>query len=249
MRVVSHTRSGGDSLARCRLTGVCGLWAVGSTSQQAHLADGGAVMRRGKALPILAASSLALVVLGAGCCQCPQMKGNRDPVSDSQASSQALSSPRAIWQVTSAAYITHKPLVDGRRVYFADWGGTVYAADAASGAPIWKRTIETTDPTWPWRGFPGTGALGQGLLFEASAEGNLFALDAATGDVKWQTRFTDTPFAGNIRALLHYNGMVYVPVASMDEGKDQQPGFVTDFQGSVVAFNASTGTKIWEFKT
>jgi polyvinyl alcohol dehydrogenase (cytochrome) len=197
----------------------------------------------------LAALVMALVFLGAGRAQDNRTLKNQNAEPRSKISGANVTALKALWQVTSAELITHKPLVQKGRVYFADWGGTVYAADAASGKIIWQKTIETVDPKWPWRGFSGTGALGADMLFEASAEGTLFAIDTKNGDVKWKVRVTDKPVAGNTGTLLYYNNVVYVPVSSMDEGMDQKPGFVTDFQGRVEAFNATTGKNVWEFKT
>jgi polyvinyl alcohol dehydrogenase (cytochrome) len=206
-------------------------------------------MRRDGVRVTLAAVVMAIVLLGAGCGQGQRTPRSQSAVPSSKISSANVTALKTLWQATSTELITHKPLVDKDRVYFADWGGTVYAADAASGSIIWQKTIETVDPKWAWRGFSGTGALGADMLFEASAEGNLFAIDTKNGDVKWKVRFTDKPVSGNTGALLCYNNVVYVPVSSMDEGMDQQKGFVTDFQGRVEAFDATTGKNVWEFKT
>jgi polyvinyl alcohol dehydrogenase (cytochrome) len=206
-------------------------------------------MKREEMLRTLAASAMAMVFLGGGCAQDQWLLKNQNADHVSKAGSANVAAPEVLWKAASAELITHKPLVHKDRVYFADWGGTVYAADAATGSIVWQKTIETVDPEWPWRGFSGTGALGADMLFEASAEGNLYAIDTRNGDVKWKNRFTDKPVAGNTGALLYYNNMVYVPVSSMDEGKDLQKDFVTDFQGRVEAFDATTGKNVWEFKT
>src|SRR5436305_287775 len=96
---------------------------------------------------------------------------------------------RLAWKIETATPVTHRPLVESGRVYFADWGGTVTAADAKSGKVLWQKAVEKPRTDWSWHGFCGTGALGEGLVFEASTEGNAFALDARTGDVKWRTNF------------------------------------------------------------
>ncbi len=196
-----------------------------------------------------AAPALAVVFLAAACAYAQGTATIQNAGAPSAPVSRNSDSTDVRWKVTSPDFITHTPLVQDGRVFFADWGGRVYCADAASGGVIWQKTIQPVDQKRPWRGFSGTGALGKGMLFEASAEGTLYALDLANGDVKWQTRFTDKPVAGNTGALLFGNGIVYVPVSSMDEGMDQQPGFVTDFQGRVEAYDAATGKPIWEFKT
>ncbi len=156
---------------------------------------------------------------------------------------------KVLWTAQSKYLITHKPLVDQGIVYYADWGGTVYAADAITGKILWENKIQSVDSKGAWYGFSGTGVLGDDMLFEASAEGMLYAIAKTDGQVKWKAKFTDQPVSGNTGALLYFNGMVYVPVCSMDEGMDQQKDFVTDFQGRVEAYDAKTGKNIWEFKT
>jgi len=202
-------------------------------------------------LCVLAAAVLALAFLNAACSKAGWAPDTRNANADSLAlaSGQAPSSLTVLWKTPTQGAITGKPLVRTGVVYAADWSGTVYAIATGTGTIVWQKTIETVDPKWAYQGFSGTGAMSADLLFEASAEGNLFAIDLKGGAVKWQTRFADKPFAGNTGALLYYDKMVYVPVSSMDEGMDQQPNFTTDFQGSVVAFDALTGKKVWEFKT
>jgi len=174
---------------------------------------------------------------------------NQNSDASARINSRSVKDLTVLWQVKSKDLITHEPLVHNSRVYFADWGGKVYSVDALSGKVIWEKSIEQVDPTWGWHGFAGTGVVGNGVLFEASAEGNLFAINLQSGDVIWKAKFTEKPFAGSIGTLLYYRKTVYVPVSSLDEGMDQQKGFVTDFQGCVEAYDAVDGKHVWEFET
>jgi polyvinyl alcohol dehydrogenase (cytochrome) len=153
---------------------------------------------------------------------------------------------RPSWTLPMTAPVSHTPLVDSGRVYFADWGGTAYAVDANAGKILWQQKLQQSRTDWAWYGFAGTGALGNGLLFEASTEGNAFALDPNTGQVKWQARFTDQPTAGNIGTLLYHDGLVYMGLSSVDEGLSQKPGFKSTFRGAVVALDANTGKIAWQ---
>ena len=155
------------------------------------------------------------------------------------------------WRIQTPEPVSHMPLVENGQVYFADWGGTVYAADAATGEVTWQKQVETPNTQWPWYGFPGTGALGDGMVFEASAEGNAFGIDTATGEVRWQTKISDSQYAGNISHLLYYDGLVYVGMSSVEEPLSkmmQKKGetFYPSFQGKVLALNAQTGEVAWE---
>ncbi|PRY09666.1 polyvinyl alcohol dehydrogenase (cytochrome) [Pontibacter ummariensis] len=150
------------------------------------------------------------------------------------------------WKYATPTPVSHAPLVDDTGIYFGDWGGTVYKVDR-NGQLIWKKDIEQPKKMWPWHGFAGTGTLGDGKLFEASVEGTAFAINPATGDVLWKTRFTDDQEAGNLSTLLYHDGLVYIGVQSVEEPLTTiKKGFVPDFQGKVVALNANTGALAWE---
>ncbi len=151
------------------------------------------------------------------------------------------------WSIDTDDFVSHSPLVEGDRLYFADWGGTVYAANANTGEILWKNTVEQPMVDWPWYGFAGTGALGGGLLYEASVEGTAFGIDPDTGEVVWQTDFADDPEMGNIGTPLYYDGLLYIGVASVEEPLSKMiEGFEANGQGKVVALNAQTGELVWE---
>ena len=152
------------------------------------------------------------------------------------------------WKVPTDEPVTHTPLIDNGRVYFADWGGTVYAADATTGKVIWKNTVQQPMAMWPWHGFAGTGVLANGLLVEASVEGMAYGIDPANGTVKWQTRFADqNQQAGSISTLLNYNGLVYIGLSSVQEPlSEMMPDLKLNFQGKVVALDAATGKQAWQ---
>lgn len=151
------------------------------------------------------------------------------------------------WKVETDNPVSHRPLTGDGRVFFADWGGNVYAVDASSGSVAWKKQIEQPKTMWPWHGFAGSGVLGGGLLFEASVEGNAFALDPRTGQVVWQTRITDDEQAGSICDLLYHDGKVFIGLQSVEEPlTKEKPDFKPDFQGKVIALDAKTGKTAWQ---
>lgn len=163
-------------------------------------------------------------------------------------SSQNVDQLQRIWTIEVGAPVTHKPLVENGRVYFADWSGSVYCADAQSGDLIWrKQVLEQVKSKWPWHGFVGTGALGRGILYEASAAGMVYAIDAHSGDVLWSTSFAQDPHAGSISRLMYHNGMLYIGVTSVEETLSaMKKGFNVNFQGKVVAINTRTGRLVWQ---
>jgi polyvinyl alcohol dehydrogenase (cytochrome) len=161
-------------------------------------------------------------------------------------SSATVAQVQPAWMLPMAAPVSHTPLVDSGRLYFADWGGAAYAVDASAGKILWQQKLAQPRTDWAWYGFSGTGALGNGLLFEASTEGDAYALDPATGAVKWKTHFADNPNAGNIGTLLYHNGLLYIGLSSVEEPLAKQPGFKISFRGSVVALDANTGAMVWQ---
>lgn len=152
----------------------------------------------------------------------------------------------AVWKIVVDDLVSHTPLVQDERVYFADWGGRVYAADSRSGELMWQSELSTPQRTWPWHGFAGTGVLVEDRLYEASVEGDLFAIDQQTGNLIWQKRFVEQENAGNLSDLLYYDGLIYIGVQSVSEGLDAGfEDFEPIFRGNVVAIDAKTGDIAW----
>lgn len=155
------------------------------------------------------------------------------------------------WMVTTADPMSHDPLFMDGNVYFADWGGTVYSVKESDGSMVWQKKIAEPKSEWPWHGFAGTGVLGNNMLYEADVEGDAFALDPKTGDVKWQKHFADNEYAGNVGPLAYNSAddLVYIGLQSVIEPltKDK-PDIKTDFQGGVVALKGSSGDVVWQKK-
>lgn len=151
------------------------------------------------------------------------------------------------WFVKTNDPCSHMPLVQNGRVYFADWGGDVYCVNAGTGSQVWKKTgLEKPKKMWPWHGFAGTGALGGGMLFEASVEGNAFAMDAETGRVMWKKHIATNPSSGSLARILYHDGMIFVGLQSVEEALDKKkPNFKPSFRGEVLALNAKTGETMW----
>ena len=161
--------------------------------------------------------------------------------------SQNVANMQLAWQIDTDDFVSHSPLTDGDRVYFADWGGNVYGADASTGEIAWKNKISEPMQQWPWHGFAGTGTLAEDVLVEASVEGTAFGIDPDTGEILWETEFTDDPEAGSISALLHHDGLVYIGVSSVEEPLSKMlENFEVNARGKVVALDASTGEIAWE---
>ena len=76
---------------------------------------------------------------------------------------------------------------------------------------------------------------------------NVYAIDASTGRLLWETRADDHGVAGITGAPALFEGRLYVPVASREEAAGISPTYpCCTFRGSVVALNADTGRQVWK---
>jgi alcohol dehydrogenase (cytochrome c) len=134
------------------------------------------------------------------------------------------------------------PLVYNGVMYISTGNDDVFALDAATGAHLWtyKSHITQKNTTvccgWDSRGV----GLGDGRVYVAQLDGTVVALNQANGQIlwkiqnaRWQEGYTIT------MAPLYYNGMVIVGVSGGEFGA----------RGSVTAYNAATGLRVWRFFT
>ena len=84
----------------------------------------------------------------------------------------------------------------------------------------------------------------------ATAPRNVYAVDAATGELLWKTKVDDFPFARVTGSPAFHNGRLYVGVASGEETAGATADYeCCRFRGSLVALNAATGAQIWKTYT
>ena len=148
------------------------------------------------------------------------------------------------YDLQSSRGVEATPLVvDGVMYVTASWS-VVHAIDARSGQRIW-----TFDPKVPREvGFKGCCdvvnrgvALYKGKVYVASFDGRLFALDAATGDVKWQV---DT-------IVDHKRSYTVTAAPRVVKGKVVigNGGAEYGVRGYVTAYDAETGKQAWRWFT
>ena len=152
------------------------------------------------------------------------------------------------WKLQATDYVTHTPVLHHGRIYFADWGGNVYSADARSGRTLWKKNLYKPEDKWAWHGFAGRGVVADDLLVEASVEGDAYGIDLNTGEVKWKTDFSpENKYGGSFNPLLFHDGLVYIGVSSVEEHiSDENPDYKPTFRGKIVALDSRTGKIAWQ---
>ncbi|HLI84219.1 MAG TPA: PQQ-binding-like beta-propeller repeat protein [Bryobacteraceae bacterium] len=136
-----------------------------------------------------------------------------------------------------------QPSVVGGSVFLGVDTGAVYRLDAASGCLYWTfmadaavRTAITIERVGP-----------RSAAFFGDLKANAYAIDATTGELLWKAHVDDHPSARITGAPKVFEGRVYVPVASGEEGAGVNPKYpCCTFRGSVVALDAATGKRIWK---
>lgn len=136
-----------------------------------------------------------------------------------------------------------QPVAAGDRVFVSGHSGQAWSLDAATGCARW-----TYKAGAPARGGFVIAPLGNGRhgAFLGDDAAWLHALDAATGALLWKTRL-DTHVSARITgAPAAHEGVLYVPLASLEEAIAIQPDYpCCTFRGQVVAVDARTGKVLW----
>ena len=149
------------------------------------------------------------------------------------------------WKFHSKGRITSSPAVADGRVYFGSYDGNFYAVDASTGALVWKFATEGerrfsathlhgAEPAAevmpdPFDVFLSSPAVSKGLVYFGSGDGNIYALDAASGALRWKFHTGNVVHASPAVA----NGILYVG----------------SWDSYFYALDASTGKEVWRFKT
>ncbi len=118
------------------------------------------------------------------------------------------------------------PVVSGELVYIAGYNGRIYAYSISTLAARWVYPREGY-----FQPFVGGLAIDQGRLYIGCSDGNVHALDAATGDPLWKS-----PFVSDDKIWS-------TPVVS------GETLFVGSFDKKMYAVNTADGSKKWEFPT
>ena len=149
------------------------------------------------------------------------------------------------WRFNAKSRIASTAAVAGGLVYFSAYDGNLYAIDAASGQLKWKFATEGE------RRFAGTHLHGSqpvkevmpdpfdcylsspvvwnGSVYFGSGDGNVYAVDAGSGALKWKFKTGDVVHASPAIA----DSKVYIG----------------SWDSNFYALDAATGKEVWRFKT
>jgi polyvinyl alcohol dehydrogenase (cytochrome) len=88
------------------------------------------------------------------------------------------------------------------------------------------------------------------VAYFGDLKANAYALDASSGKMLWKVHVDEHASARITGAPKVFEGRVYVPVASGEEGAGVNPNYACcTFRGSVVALDAATGRQLWKTYT
>lgn len=144
-----------------------------------------------------------------------------------------------------------QPALAGGALYVGSHGGTVYAFERESGCARWtfdaSAEVRTGIVVSPW---DKGDASAQPMVFFADLIGNVYALDAVTGEEQWRERPEDHANTTLTGTPTLYDGKLYVPVSSLEVVPAADPTYeCCHFRGSVVAYDAPTGKQLWKSYT
>lgn len=141
---------------------------------------------------------------------------------------------RLAWSFrTPDSYLTGSPVIADGIVYAGtrddseDGRASFDAVDLATGERLWHFPTPSS--------VHGTPAVANGLVYVPTLEGTLFALDARTGELRWQ-RNPETPGQRSFHGVAVADGRVYYALQA-DQGEAQD--------GLLQVFDATTGEPIW----
>ncbi len=149
------------------------------------------------------------------------------------------------WKYSTLGPVASSPAIANGTVYFGSYDGRFYAVDAATGNLKWKyktdgdRRFEaknlhfslpaTQTSSDAWDMFESSPVVAQGMVFFGSGDGNLYALDAVLGELRWKFTTGD--------------------VVHSSPAYDSGTLYFGSWDSYFYALDAATGQKKWQFKT
>ena len=149
------------------------------------------------------------------------------------------------WKFATHGRVSASPAVAAGRVYVGSFDGSFYALDAAQGTLAWKfategerrfsaRHLHGAEPAAevmpdPFDVFLSSPVLAGGAVYFGSGDGNVYALDAASGALRWKFH------TGNV---VHASPAVAAGTL-----------YVGSWDSYFYALDAATGKQRWRFKT
>jgi eukaryotic-like serine/threonine-protein kinase len=149
------------------------------------------------------------------------------------------------WKLFTGVRVASSPAVENGVVYFGSYSGRFYAVDAVTGKLKWKfqtegekrfegKHLHGSEPAAetmpdPFDFYLSSPALWEGAVYFGSGDGNVYALDATTGTLKWKFQTGD---------VVHASPAISDGIL-----------FIGSWDSYFYALDAASGKEKWRFKT
>jgi len=152
--------------------------------------------------------------------------------------------------VPNATAMWGQPAIAGGRLFVGSDNAVVYSLNAKSGCVFWSfqasAAVRTAISVGPVTGQAGA----RYAAYFGDLNCVVYAVNAETGMLLWKHQADPHSLARITGAPALYRGRLYVPVTGYEEAVAANPKYeCCTFQGSVVAYDASTGAQIWKAST
>jgi len=128
------------------------------------------------------------------------------------------------WHHAASNGISDQPATVGNTVYWGSWDGDVHATNITNNARIWTTFVgQTTDATCspPRVGVASsptvTTAGGQLEVLVGGGDANVYALNAANGQILWHTSLGSSPSTFIWDSPAVFNGSIYIGTSSFGD--------------------------------
>jgi polyvinyl alcohol dehydrogenase (cytochrome) len=135
-----------------------------------------------------------------------------------------------LWEFEARGQVYGAPVVVDGAVYVSSTGG-LYAFNADTGAMLWQNLQFGATSSLTYR---------DATLFVHDFGASLRALDAATGQQKWQAETDAHPLATGLSSPVVFERYVIVGISSNEIVREG-----ATFRGGVAAFDRDTGEQLW----
>jgi len=156
-----------------------------------------------------------------------------------------LATGKQLWKFSTTGPVRSSAAVVEGVAYFGSYDGFLYAVDTASGKLKWKfetagerrfeaknlhysKPVTQTSPDF-WDTWQSSPAVVNGIVYFGSGDGNIYAVDAASGQLKWKHGTGDVVHSSPAVA----DGIVYVG----------------SWDSIFYALDTTTGAEKWHFQT
>ena len=183
------------------------------------------------------------------------------------------------WKFRTEGRIRSSPAISQGVVYVGSYDGSVYAITFASGKLLWQydtkgRALNSADFGFDRRSILSSPSVTDGVVYIGSRDAHLYAIEAATGTLKWQSDYEKDNMTWAISSPAVRDGVVYMGTSDggfvhalrAADGRElwrfKMPSrvwaspaiagsnlYITNQSGDLYAVNATTGKETWHFQT